>query len=427
MAKRRAVFTGMGLLTPIGSTPDAFWASLCAGTSGIRRVTAFDPSALRCQIAGEIPGFDPKSIITAAMKDTRKSLNKMAHTVRLGLCASQLAMLQTGLKKGSIDPFRFGVEFACVMVATDLEDLAKGAQTSSPGDPPAIDYAMWGREGIKQIPPLWMLKYLPNMPACHASILFDAQGPNNTITSTDTAGLLALGEAFRLLQREAADFFLVGGCESKLNPVAFSRHNLFQELVTDGGLEPADAVKPFDADRSGTVLAEAGVAFGLEEFEQARSRGATILGELVGIASGFDKGRTGAGLARVIRQALNDATIQPADIDHVNAAARGSRDLDAWEARGIREVFGETPVFAPRGHFGSTGAASGLVELAASLLALHHGELPATRNFETRDTACPVNVTMSLRKTTKPYAIKLSLTDLGQCAAVVVKRGTETN
>lgn len=423
MPARRAVFTGMGLLTPIGSTPEAYWASLCAGTSGIRRIQSFDPSALKCQIAGELPDFDPKKIITAAMKDTRKSLNKMAHTIRLGLCAAQLAMTDAGLRKGQIDPFRFGVEFGCVMVATELEDLCKGAQTSCVGDPPVVDYNIWGREGIKQVPPLWMLKYLPNMPACHVSILFDAQGPNNSITSTDTAGLLALGEAFRLLARDSADFFLVGGCDSKINPVAIARHGLFQELVTEPTADPATAVKPFDAARSGTAVGEGAAVFGLEELEFAQKRGAKILAELVGFASGFDKGRTGKGLVQVIRNALRDADVDPADIGHVNAAARGSRELDAWEARAIREVLGEVPVFAPKGHLGNSGAASGLTELAASLLALQHGLVPGTLNYINPDVACPVNVTTGAPVAeTKPYAVKLSVTDMGQCAAVVVKR-----
>lgn len=423
MSERRAVFTGLGLLTPIGSTPEAFWNSLCAGTSGIGRIRRFDPSALRCQIAGEIPDFDPKKIITAAMKDTRKSLNKMAHTIRLGLCAAQLAMTDAGLQKGQIDPFRFGVEFGCVMAATDLEDLCKGAQTSCVGDPPEVDYNIWGREGMAQVPPLWMLKYLPNMPACHVSILFDAQGPNNSITSTDTAGLLALGEAFRLLARNSADFFLVGGCDSKINPVAIARHGLFHELVNDPTADPTTAIKPFDAARNGTVLGEGAAVFGLEELEFAQKRGAKILGELVGFASGFDKGRTGQGLAQVIRNALRDAKVDPADIGHLNAAARGSRILDAWEARAIRDVFGDVPVFAPKGHLGNSGAASGLIELAASVLALQHGLLPGTLNYTQPDDACPVAVTTGAPTTlTRPYAVKLSVTDLGQCAAVVVKR-----
>ncbi len=424
MPERRAVFTGLGLLTPIGSTPEAFWASLCAGTSGIRRIQRFDPSALKCQIAGELPDFDPKKIITAAMKDTRKSLNKMAHTIRLGLCAAQLAMTDCGLQKGQIDPFRFGVEFGCVMVATELEDLCKGAQTSCGGDPPIVDYTMWGREGLKQVPPLWMLKYLPNMPACHVSILFDAQGPNNSITSTDTASLLALGEAFRLLARDSADFFLVGGCDSKLNPVAIARHGLFHELVNDPLADPTTAVRPFDADRNGTAFSEGATVFALEELEFAQNRGAKILGELVGFASGFDNGKKGHGFAQMIRSALRDAAIEPGEIDHVNAAARGSRELDAWEARAIREVFGDgVRVFAPKGHLGHSGAASGLTELAASVLALKHGLLPGTLNHTTDDPACPVTLTSGAPvPVTKPYALKLSVTDRGQCAAVVVKR-----
>jgi len=187
---------------------------------------------------------------------------------------------------------------------------------------------------------------------------------------------------------------------------------------------PEKALRPFDADRDGTVLGEGAAAFSLEELAFAQGRGATITAELVGFASGFDNGHKGAVFAKVIRNALREAGIQPSDVDHVNAGASGSPELDAFEARAIREVFGaETPVFAPRGHFGNMGAASGLVELAASVLALQHGELPGTLNHETPDPACPVAVhTGAPRPVTKPYAVKLNYTDLGQCAAVVIKK-----
>ncbi len=418
---RRAVFTGLGVLSPVGSGPDAFWQSLRAGVSGIRPVRSFDASQLACHIAGEIAEFDAKKVVP---KEHRKRLNQMGRAVQLGLAAAYRAWEDAkGPQKGQIDPFRFGVEFACMMVATELEDLARASRASLNCAPGAVDMAVWGRDGLREIPPQWMLKYLPNMPACHTSILVDAQGPNNSITSGDVAGLLALGEAYRALGRDLADAFLVGGCESKINPLSFTRHNMFQPLSARNE-EAGRALRPFDAGRDGTVLGEGAAAFGLEEVGFARGRGATVLAELVGFASGFDRGRKGPILAGVIRTALREAGIQPTDVDHVNAGASGSPELDAFEARGIAEVFGDAvPVFAPRAHFGSMGAASGLVELAASVLAMKHGELPGTLNHESPDPACPVAVhTGEPRPVTRPYFVKLSYTDMGQCAAVVVRR-----
>ena len=421
---RRAVFTGLGVLTPVATDPTSFHQALAAGTCGIRRLAAFDPAALSCQIVGEIPNFDAKKFLPATKKEARRNLNKMARTIQLGVCAAELAMANGGPKKEEIDPFRFGIEFGCVMVSTELDDLSKGGQLSCDGSPPHVDLGKWGDTGLKAVPPLWMLKYLPNMPACHVSINYDAQGPNNTITATDVAGLLALGEAFRLLGRNAADFFLVGGCDSKTNPLSQSRFNSFYPLTRTHNDSPSSAVRPFDRNHDGTVLGEAAAVFGLEDLEFARKRGAKILAELVGFASGFDKGKKGPALAGVVRNALREAGIQPTDVDHVNAGSGGVPELDAWEARGIAEVFGkDVPVVSYKGHLGNSGAASGLVELAASVLALTTGELPGTLNCEAVAENCPVSVHAGQpRAVTKPHAVKVSYTDLGQVAVAVIRQ-----
>jgi 3-oxoacyl-[acyl-carrier-protein] synthase II len=384
-------------------------------------VQAFDASALPGCLGSEIPNFDPKPMVP---KDHRKRLNQMARTVQLGFVAAARAWEDgKGPRPGQIDPFRYGMEFACVMVASDLDDLSLGGQASLSGED--IDLQKWGQSGLDLVPPQWMLKYLPNMPACHASILLDAQGPNNTVTTTEVAGLQALGEAYRIMQRDLADAFLVGGCESRIHPMSFSRHNTFKvQKLSHNRENPTEAVRPFDAKRDGSVIAEAATAFGLEELHFAQQRGAPILAEVMSFASGHDRGLKGNVLANVIRIALKQANLTVGDIDHVNAAASGSPILDAFEARGISEVFGQqTPVFAPKGHFGNSGCASGLIELAASVLALKHGLLPGTLNHTHPDPECPVLVhTGAPRPTRTPYAVKLSYTDMGQCAAVVVRK-----
>ena len=420
---RRSVLTGLGVLTPIGTDPSAFWQALLAGTSGIRTVRSFDPSALPCHVAGEILDFDAKKFLPPKPPEPRKALKVMARTVQMGVCAAQKAVENANLTKGQIPPGRFGVEFGCVMVATELEDLSRGGKVSTDCPPGDVDMGAWGREGLRLVTPLWMLKYLPNMPACHVSITHDAQGPNNTITAADAASLLALGEAYRILGRDHADAFLVGGCDSKINPLSFTRHNMFQPFTRRNDA-PEKAVRPFDKDRDGTAFSEGGVVFVMEELAGAQARGANILAELVGFASGFDRGRKGPVLAQVIRNAMKEAGITAADVDHVNAGAGGNKELDAFEARALAEVFGlGTPVFAPRGHFGTMGAASGLIEMAASVLALKHGQLPGTLNHETPDPACPVSVHVGPpRPVAKPYAVKVSYTDMGQCAVAVLKR-----
>jgi 3-oxoacyl-[acyl-carrier-protein] synthase II len=420
--KRRAVFTGLGLLTPVGTDPQSFLTALHAGTCGLKPITHFDPAALKCKIAGVITGFDSRKVFPATMKDARKSIVRMARPIQLGVAAAQLCMTDGGPTPEQVTPERFGVEFGCLMGASEPEDLARGGQLSCEGDPPAVDMAKWGSVGLPAVPPLWMLKYLPNMPACHVSINCNAQGPNNTITAVETAGLLALGEAFRLLGRNAADYFLVGGCDSRVNPLSQSRYNSFAPLTTTHDATPEQAVRPFDADRDGSVIGEAAAVFGLEAAEVAAKRGAKVYAEMVGFASGFDKGRKGDILAKVIGNALRDAGISPDDVDHVNASAGGVVDTDAWEARGIRAALGDVPVVAYKANVGNTGAASGLVELAASVLALHGGSLPGTINCPKVGADCPVSVQVGSRAVTKPAAVKVSVTEAGQVAVAVIRR-----
>jgi len=422
-SSRRAAITGVGVLTPIGLTLADFWQSLVQGKSGVRTLRSFDSSGLPVHIGAEIVGFEPKKYIE---KDQRKSLKVMARTIQLAVAASQLALDDSGMKKDQLDPARFGVEFGAGLIATELEELGAASLVSTNCKPGQVDLEKWGELGLPVMPPLWMLKYLPNMLACHVSILQNAQGPSNTVTESEVASLLALGEAYRIIARNQADFFLVGGADSRLNPLSLVRQCLFQPLSRREDA-PEKACRPFDRQRDGIVIGEGAGVLALEELEHAKRRGARIYAELVGFGSAFDRDRDGAGLARAIRAALADAEIRPEDVDHVNANGFSTVKSDVWEAQGLKAVFGrclpEVPVFAPKSFFGNLGAGSGTTELAGSLLALQHGQLPATINYEDPDPACPISVhAFGLRPLQKPYFVKVGFTDVGQCAAVVCRK-----
>jgi 3-oxoacyl-[acyl-carrier-protein] synthase II len=417
---RRSVITGIGVLSAVGTNPATFWENLSAGRTGIKRIQHVDPEQLPFRVAAYISDFDAKKQIDKKM---RKALNVMARTVQLGVVAAQLAMENAKMGEGQLDPARFGIEFGASMIASDLDDIARASKISTNCKPGFVDYEIWGAQGLSQIPPLWMLKYLPNMPACHVSIQHNAQGPNNTMTASDVAGILALGEAFRISERGTADFFLVGATESKMNPLSLSRHATFQQLSRKFE-HPEKVLRPFDQGRDGTVMGEGAGVLGLEDLEHATKRGAKIYAELLGFASGFDRKKDGEVLGKIILKALKEARVSPEEIDHVNAHGIGTPSADIMEARGIANVFGtRTPVVAYKPNFGTMGAAGGLVELTASILALENGLLPPTLNCENQDPACPIHIHKEgLRPVTKPHFVKISFTDMGQVAVAVLKK-----
>jgi 3-oxoacyl-[acyl-carrier-protein] synthase II len=417
---RRTVITGAGVLSPIGRGADPFWQSMLEGRSGVKPVRGFDTSTLPVRFAGEIPDFDAKDFVEK--KDLRK-LKLMARTIQLAVAAAQLALSDGKVDKSKLDPERFGVDFGAGLIATELPEMADASRASVNCQPGVTDLEKWGREGLEAIQPLWMLKYLPNFLACHVSILHDARGPNNSITESDVASLLALGEAHRILGRDGADFFLVGGAESKMNVLSLVRQCLFEPLSKRND-EPEKACRPFDRGRDGIVIGEGATVLVVEDLEHARRRGADVYAEVVGFGSAFDPQMTGGGVTRAVKAALAEAGIGPEDLDHVNAHGLGSREADVTEARGLYAALGDrVPVFAPKSYMGNLGAGGSVTELAASVLALRHGLVPATLNYEEPDPDCPVIVpTGSPRATSKPFVVKTAFTEMGQCAAVVIRK-----
>ena len=421
-SSRRTVITGVGVLSPIGLDAAAFWRSLLEGRSGVRPIRAFDVSALPVRFAGEVSEFtDAKNYVD---KSQRKSLRMMARTIQLAVAAAQCAMNDGAVDKSKLVPERFGVEFGAGLIASELPELADAARVSTNCQPGRVDLEKWGSLGLEVIQPLWMLKYLPNMLACHVSILHDARGPNNSLTEGDAAGLLAMGEAYRILTRDQADFFLAGGAESKINPLSLVRQCLFEQLSRRNDA-PEKACRPFERDRDGLVIGEGAGVFAMEDLGHARRRGARIYAEVVGFGSAFSPELRGDGLARAVRAALNEAGIGPEEVDHVNAHGLATKASDEWEAHNLQSVFGasNTPVVAVKSSIGNLGAAGGPTELAASVLGLHHGLRPATLNYDEPDPACPVAVTAGApRPVTRPYVVKVSFTQMGQCGALVLRK-----
>jgi 3-oxoacyl-[acyl-carrier-protein] synthase II len=438
----RAVITGVGVVTPLGLGAAAFWEALHAGKSGVRFLKSPHAVCFRAPYGAAVEDFDAKEYLD---KKDRKRLAVMSRPFQFAAAASRLALEDAGLSLDQLDPTRVATVLGAGVVPNEPLEFARGGQTSTVAVG-HIDLQRWGLEGMGLVPPMWMLSYIPNMVGCHVSVLNNAQGPSNTITQTDVAGVLALAEAWRYLRRGQADVVLVGGADTRVTPIGMVRQYLMHPIA--GPIDdPARACRPFDRDRQGLVLGEGGGIFVVETEEHARRRGARIYAEPVGFGAAFDTSadrgigrwahgsprdrrtpyppRRGThGLARAIRLALRQANITPADLDHVNAHGAGTVPDDLWEAQGLAQALGPhaVPVFAPKSRFGTLGAGGGPVELAASLLAMQHGELPATLNCEHPDPACPIQVATTPRAIAKPYFLKVSFSELGQCAALICRK-----
>ncbi len=420
----RTVVTGIGVVSPIGIGKDAFWKSLIAGQSGVDFLHAFPNHDLPFKLSAEIKDFDPRNYIA-----DRKFIKVMSRDIQLGVAASQLAMKDAGLNKGDIAPERLGVEFGAGRISTGPNELLEAVRGCSNSEHD-FDYHKFGSHSMEDIHPLWLLRQLPNAPACFVSIDHDARGPNNTITARDSSALLALAEAIRTIERGAADCMIVGASSSNVSPVDITKLSLYEGL-SHRDHDPETASRPFDFERDGAIVGEGSAVFVLESYEHARKRGANIYCEVLGVGSGCDgagdeNSMRGTGLVRATQSALQQANINPAHLSHINAHGKSTQRDDLVEARALHEALGTVadslPVTALKSYFGYFDAGSGAVELAGTLLALQHGELPLTLNYETPDPRCQLQVVhdqpMPLRSSA---ALTVNRTSMGQSAAAVVR------
>jgi 3-oxoacyl-[acyl-carrier-protein] synthase II len=416
----RVVITGVGIVSPVGIGTEAFSAALANGTSGVRTVEAFSARALPVQFAGEVRGFDPKQHIK-----TRKSLKLMSRDIELGVAAANMAMEDAGIETGQVAAERLGVGFGADMLRTTPEDLSAAVRACF-DDQGRFEFDRWATDGMPEVFPLWMLRYLPNMPACHIAIIHEARGPNNTITSAEVSALQAVAEATRVIQRGVADVMIAGAASSRVQPLQMTRSCVVGELSRRND-DPAGACRPFDADRDGMVIGEGAAAFVLERYDDAVAAGRRIYGEVLGLGQTFNLASPQEGFARAVAHALAEAGLTPEQIGHVNAHGESTRRGDCLEAEGLSRALGRAaahvPVTAPKSFFGNSGAGSGAMELAASLMALEADAVPATLNFQRADPQCTLNVVHGEPLKGRPTtALCVNRTSYGQSAAVVVGR-----
>lgn len=416
---REIVITGLGVVSPIGVGQQAFWASMLEGRSGVGPIEQFDARGVPIPFGGEVRHFDAKEFVKP-----RKSLKVMAREIQFGVAAAGMAYEDAGLGPHTVDPERFGVVLGSDLIQGQAEDVVQAFMRSRVDG--RFEFSLWGRAAMEEIYPLWMLKYLPNMPACHIAIAFDARGPNNTHALGEVSSLQAMSEAVRVLERGVADVMLCGGTGSRLNPVIVIRSCLTE--VSHRVAEPERACRPFDADRDGQVNGEGAAVLVFEAREHALARGARIRARVLGYGCAFAPAGpgfpgTGAAIKASIEQALAMAGCTASDVSHVNAHGISTRREDCLEAQAIRAVLGDVPVTAPKSYFGNLGSGTGAVEALASVLGLEQGIVPATLNYDRPDPECPVNVVhgQPLRGP-QEIAVVLNQAPTGQAAALVLAR-----
>ncbi|MDG2387831.1 MAG: beta-ketoacyl-[acyl-carrier-protein] synthase family protein [Planctomycetaceae bacterium] len=432
---RRVVITGMGILSSAGIGCEEFWNNLSTGVSGIKPLELLNGSACPGDIGGEVSGFNKDTIKKKFFteKEQRKSLKVMCREIQLGAASALMAAEHSGLNLEEINSQRMGIDFGAGLICSPPDDLQYGCFNCTDDTPEhAFQYDRWGTDGISKMDPLWLLRYLPNMPACHIAIFLDARGPSNSLTEDEASANLAMSEACRIILRGSADVMLTGSTGTFVHPVRSMHSALHDTLAANEG-DPASRSRPFDASRTGIVPAEGACTLVLEEEEHAKARGAKIYGRILGTGASCavykTSPRTGnieLATSNAIKTAIAKAGLSPEEIGHINANGRGTIVEDLAEAKGIQAAMGsygaEVPVTAIKSFTGNSGAGCGAQELAASLLGLQQGVVPYTLNYQTPDAECKLNVVANeLLKTDNKTFINVNTTRMGQSSAVVIQ------
>ncbi|WP_425397008.1 beta-ketoacyl-[acyl-carrier-protein] synthase family protein [Aeoliella sp.] len=429
---RRVVITGIGVICPLGSHPEELWNGLSTGTSGVVTcdMLPVKSAGLSLKYAGECRQFSGDidnfgDLEKGKKKSIRKALKMMCRETQMAVAAAELALFDAKVADGSLDPERSGVVLGSDYMLTMPEDYIDSINKCT--EEGKFDYEDWGTDGLGQMTPLWMLKYLPNMPASHIAILNDLRGPNNSLTLREASSNMAVGEAFTTVARGHADFMLAGATGTRILPMQ-AIHAMQTEQLADADCDPAAACRPFDKNRIGMVAGEGSGVVVLEELEHAQARGAKIYGEVTGIGSSLvaDRnlvGDTEKAMANAITACLRDAELAPSDLGHLNAHGLATTEGDRKEAAAIGTALGDAgkniPVTALKSYFGNLGAASGVVELAGSLLAMQHGQLPAVLNYTEADPECDLTIATSGAQPGSSF-LNLSVTPQGQASVLAV-------
>ena len=406
--RTRVVVTGMGVMAPIGQNVEEYWNNLVSGVSGIGKITLCDASEFPNDIAGEVTGFDASQYANA--KETRR----MARFSQMAVAAAATAIENSGLNLSEEDGERLGVVMG----------------NGNGGFPTTEENAetLFGRGGMR-MSPFFVPMILPNMAAAQISRIYGLQGYTNTVITACAAGNQAIGEAAEVIRRGAADVVLGGGCEAGISRLGLGGFHVIRALSRYKG-EPAQASRPFDADRDGFVPAEGAGVLVLESMEHAINRGANVIAEILGYGVSSDAfhavqpDKNGEGAARAIKFALRDADLVPADIDYINAHGTSTPLNDASETKAIKKAFGEAaysvPISSTKSMTGHALGGAGAIEAVAVVKTIETGIIHPTINLTNPDENCDLDfVPNEARKVDVRSALSNNFGFGGQNACVV--------
>lgn len=409
--KKRVVITGLGCVTPVGTGKDDFWVNIKSGVSGIDKITRFDYTNYQTQIAGEVKDFTPEDYIS------KKELKKMDRFTQFAMVASKLAVADSELDLNNIDGNRMGT-----VIGTGIG----GVETIEAQHKNLLE------KGNRRVSPFFIPMMIGNMAAGQVAIEFGAKGPSTNICTACASGTNSVGDAFKIIQRGDADIMIAGGTEAAVAEFAVAGFCNMKAMSTNND-NPQKASRPFDKDRDGFVMGEGCGILILEELESAIKRNAKIYAEIVGYGMTSDAyhittpAENGEGAARSMQMAINDAGIEPAQIDYINAHGTSTYYNDLYETMAIKSVFGENAknvsISSTKSMTGHLLGASGAIEAIVCALAIKDNFVPPTINLENLGEGMDLDYTPNKGKErTINYALSNSLGFGGHNATIVLKK-----
>lgn len=411
MDKKRVVISGIGIITPIGIGKESFFKSLKEGKSGVTLIDSFDTNGLSTKIAATVKDFNPLDFIN------RKEVKRMDRFTQLAVAATKMAFEDLGVNDSIVDEYRTGV---CIGTGIGGIDTFEN------------QHKVMMEKGAGRISPFFIPMMISNIAAGHISMLFKTKGPSLTITTACASSTNAIGEAFRIIQRQDADIMIAGGTEASITPVSVAGFCSMKAL-SERNDEPEKASRPFEKDRDGFVMGEGSAILILEELEHAKKRGAKIYGEIAGYGTTSDAYHItapspgGEGAFMAMNLAVKDASINPSQISYINAHGTSTKLNDEYETIAIKKLLkdysNKVPISSTKSMTGHLLGAAGAVEAVSCLMSINEGIIHPTINYTTADEACDLDYVPNVaRKADVKYALSNSFGFGGHNASIVLKK-----